>query len=266
MDKWLSEFKPKSPVIKKLDYRNREIYLNIDSSIEDQTRLHSCAKEPETVRWIETFFKEGDVFFDIGANVGAYSLVAAKFFNGKVRVFAFEPSFLNFAQLNKNILINQCQASLTPLQVALSDHTALSTFNYSSLIPGGAFHAVGNPLDYQGNVFKPVYQNRVLAYRLDDLLDQFALPLPNHLKIDVDGIEFDILKGAEKTLSHPFLRSILIEIDEGMESSARVVDSLTRQGFCLHSKHKYTPPEDRGPFSGIHNYIFYSGNERKHAP
>jgi hypothetical protein len=108
-------------VVRKMDYRQRDIFLAMDSDFEYRVRLHSCEKEPETVDWIETFMKEGDVLYDVGANIGAYSLVASKFFYGKVKVYAFEPAFPNFAQLCKNLALNGCQGAVVPLQVALSD-------------------------------------------------------------------------------------------------------------------------------------------------
>jgi len=82
-------------VVRRLDYGPRQIMMNVDSDFEYQVRLKSCRKEPETVNWIETFFKEGQVLYDIGANIGAYTLVAASFFDGKLRVYAFEPAFQN---------------------------------------------------------------------------------------------------------------------------------------------------------------------------
>src|SRR3989338_5488154 len=64
-------------VIRKLDVQRGDIVLNIDSDVELNTRLHSAAKEPEIEQWFEQYFKKEDVFFYIGANVGAYSLIAA---------------------------------------------------------------------------------------------------------------------------------------------------------------------------------------------
>src|SRR5262245_25440744 len=74
-----------------LDYPRSDIYLDVQSSDEYYLRLRSCYKEPETVEWIEKFVRENDVFYDIGANVGAYSLIASRFANGKATVYAFEP-------------------------------------------------------------------------------------------------------------------------------------------------------------------------------
>ncbi|MGQ0666828.1 MAG: FkbM family methyltransferase [Nitrospiraceae bacterium] len=243
-------------LVKKMDYEPAEILLQIESEVEYGTRLQSCAKEPETIEWIHTCFQEGDVYFDVGANVGAYALVAAKRFGGKVRVYAFEPSFPTFKQLCTNIVLNNCQECIVPLQVALSDRTALEVLNYSSLLPGGALHALGQAVDYKGDRFQPVVKQSVLSFALDDLIRQFALPLPTHIKLDVDGTELSILKGAKMTLASVALRSVLVEILEGDPHSAELVSLLERSGMKLHSKHKYVHGGDSGPASRMYNYIF----------
>ncbi len=137
-------------IVGKLDYDQQEILLAIESAIEYGIRTNSCKKEPETVQWIETLIREGDVLYDVGANVGAYSLVAAKFFNHKVKVYAFEPSFVNFAQLCKNVVLNRCSDCLYPLQIGLSDRTGVETFNYQNLDAGGALSALGKPYRLEG--------------------------------------------------------------------------------------------------------------------
>ena len=73
-------------------------------------------KEPDTIEWIEKF-NEKDVFLDVGANIGIYSLYAAK----KVsKVWALEPESLNYAMLNLNILITNYHQKLQP---SLSHYT-----------------------------------------------------------------------------------------------------------------------------------------------
>jgi len=83
-------------IVKKLDYENRDIYLNIDSNSEYKVRLHSCKKEPETIKWIESVLNTGDVLYDVGANIGAYSLVASKFLYGRITEII---EFLDFYRL-----------------------------------------------------------------------------------------------------------------------------------------------------------------------
>jgi hypothetical protein len=70
-----------------------------------------------------------------------------------------------------------------------------------------------------------------MMFRLDDLVDRFALPLPNHIKLDVDGGELAVLDGASRTLASPTLRSLLIEVSSSL--SGAVTDVLDRHGLHL---------------------------------
>lgn len=247
-DASLLKLKKSIDVRGRMDYAPYDIFLHIDSLTEYETRLHSCEKEPDTVDWIESFMKAGDVFYDVGANVGAYSLVGAKYFEGAVKVYAFEPAFLNFAQLCRNIFLNRCQEIVTPLSVALSDRTQIGAFNYYDLIPGSSLHALGEAIDHKGNRFEPVLKQSVISYRLDDLIAQFKLPAPNHIKIDVDGIELSVLNGAAQTLANEALRSIVVELEEG-ENEARITEFVLSKGLQLHAKHRRRTP-------GMLNCIF----------
>lgn len=236
-------------VVEKLDYAPRDVWLHVDSKIEHHVRRFSCAKEPDTVRWIETAFRAGEVFYDVGANVGAYSLVAWAFFRGHISVYAFEPAVVNYIQLCRNLVLNRCQHLIVPLPVALSRKAAVDTFHYQTLEPGGALHALGAAIDHQGDAFTPVWTQPVLAYRLDELIERFGLPAPNHIKIDVDGTELEVLRGAEQTLAQEALRSILVELRPGARTWQDAIRLLTEKGFFLHS-HLLQP-------GGIANHIFY---------
>ena len=216
----------------RLDYSKADIWLSIDSDIELKTRLRSCYKEPETVQWIEEFLRPGDVFYDIGANVGAYSLVADAVTGGQCRVFAFEPSFANFAQLTRNIFLNKCQGRVIPLQIALSDTTGLVPFHYSSLLPGSAFHTVQ---EANGST-APTTEHLAISYQLKDLVRELQMPMPNHIKLDVDGVELGVLRGADTVLGNKALRSVLVEID-GVDEP--VVSYLKQHGFEVRSRHAH---------------------------
>ena len=241
------DIRSNSEIIKKMDYEPYDIYLDIGSGIDYYKRLYSCRREPGTVEWIQSFIRENDVFWDIGANVGAYSLVASKFHRGKVKVYAFEPAYMNFAQLCKNVLINNSQESIFPLQISLSDKTTIDVFNYRSLTSGSSLHTLGESVGQNGEYFEPSYKQPVITYRIDDFISYFQLPAPNHIKIDVDGTEFKILNGAEQTLQNPILNSMLVELEEG--EADKIVDFLAHKGLELHSRHKCR-------MEHVYNYIF----------
>ena len=174
---WL-RIRDEAALVRRLDYQRHPILMQVDSWIENNVRLHSCKKEPGTVKWIETWFKPGDVFYDIGANVGAYSLVAFRFLNGGTNVYAFEPGFVTFPQLCKNVHLNEAGEAIIPLQVALSDQTSIAEFHYQNLTSGGALHALGTPTGLLGKRFKPVFTLQTLTCRLDDFVQQFGLRVP----------------------------------------------------------------------------------------
>jgi FkbM family methyltransferase len=217
---------------RRLDYDRADIYLRVTSKAET-FRVKACAKEPFTIDWIHGHLAAGDVLYDIGANVGAYSLVAARQPGGGARVFAFEPSYANLAALYANIALNDAARQITPMPMALSGRTAMSVFHLRDPQPGGARHvldlgAAGTPHAAAG------CPQPVLMFRLDDVVETFALPLPNHIKLDVDGGELDVIAGAARTLASPSLRSLLIEVSS--ELSTAVIDALAPSGLRLESK------------------------------
>ena len=232
-----------------LDYPHAEIKMVLDSSMQFY-RLAACSKEPETVEWIETHVRPGDVFYDIGANVGAYSLVAHAVAGGDCTVYAFEPSYSTFAALSENVRLNHCDGKIVPLHVALSAETKVFTFNYSLVVPGAASHGLDQPIGEDLKPFVPSFTQPILSYKLDELIEQFSLLTPNHIKLDVDGSELDVLKGAEKTLSGTGLKSILVEIDEAQQRGEMIRANLERKGFEVKTRH-----QRRGSAS-LANYIF----------
>jgi hypothetical protein len=127
--------------VRRMDYDGAPILLRLESEREYNWRLHSCRLEPGTVDWIETMFEAGDVFYDVGANVGAFSLVAFKHLRGNARIYAFEPAFATFSQLCRNVIINGATECIVPLPLALSDRSAVLPFNYRSLSSGEALGA-----------------------------------------------------------------------------------------------------------------------------
>jgi FkbM family methyltransferase len=224
----------------RLDYKS-DIFLNCNSKTEYFTRANSCKKEPETIDWLEKNISPGDVFYDVGANVGAYTMVAHKVCN-KIKVYSFEPSYSTFSDLVGNILLNEMQEDVFPINIALSESTSINYFNYSSLDAGEAAHTYGEAIDYVGKSFVPVLRQYMASYSLDDVVKY--IESPTVLKIDVDGIEEGILRGAENTLKNGNVRTVLVELvdDEVAENGdlvERVINLMKTFGYKVESKHPY---------------------------
>jgi FkbM family methyltransferase len=217
-------------LVLRVDYANRDIFLNVRTAVEYHVRLRSCAKEPDTIDWIERYFMPGDVFYDIGANVGVYSLVAAHVLGDSGKVFAFEPGFANYAQLCANVALNQFSQTVTAFPIALASHTKLEHFRYTNLEAGAAGHTLTLP-GIDADCRSGGHTQSVLGYRLDDFCEQFALPAPSHLKIDVDGAEYATVEGAARTIQLPSLRTVCVEVNERLSANQTIATQLRQCGF-----------------------------------
>ncbi|MCP9916787.1 FkbM family methyltransferase [Cyanobium sp. ATX 6F1] len=241
--------------IQKLDYTDGELFLHADSTVERDLRSISCRKEPMTVAWLKRELKPGDVLYDIGANVGAYSLIASHASQRKATIYAFEPSFQNFRQLCRNIILNNCESSIIPFQIPLCKKHCLDRFHYQNLESGGALHSFSRNIDYKSEAFEPVVSLGMLGLSLNDLVEIPGVLLPDLLKVDVDGLEYDILLGASNVLQNSQLRSILIELNEDLpEETQNIIDLLYAQGLVPLEKHKL--------HRNLHNYIFERDSSR----
>lgn len=200
-------------------------------------------KEPETIDWLKSF-KPGDIFLDVGANMGLYSLFAACAMGA--RVFAFEPEALNYANLNQNIFLNQMGNCVTAYPLALSDELLLDRLHISHFMEGGSCHNFKDKLNFNHEPLQPAFSQGCLSISLDELITRKWMPPPNHIKIDVDGIEHKVIRGAIRTVESPEVRSVLIELNTKLETHREIIDLMHTKGFS--SK----PSETRG----VTNYIF----------
>jgi FkbM family methyltransferase len=227
---WDSDDGESAPV--RLDFPAHDIWLRATSATERRWRARACAKEPWTVRWIQEQIGRGEVLYDIGANVGAFSLVAA--IDRGASVVAFEPGYANFARLCENIQLNACGTAIMPVPLPLNDEGGTLSFTYRSLEPGQSRHALG--ATDAADVLSAPYVQPMCATTLDRAVVDFKLPVPHHLKIDVDGRELHVLRGAAAVLRGPQLRTILVESESGAWDA--LAAEFGSAGFTLQSRHE----------------------------
>ena len=182
-----------------------------------------ATKEPETLEWIESI-PLGAVVWDVGANVGLYSVFAAK--ARDCDVYAFEPSVFNLELLARNIFANSLQGRITVVPIALTDEIAVSSFKLTSTAWGGALSTFGQSFDQHGATLREIFEYRTVGISMSDAMSLLSIPAPAYLKIDVDGIEHFILRGGLSVLDK--VESVLIEINDKFlpqsEESARRLD------------------------------------------
>ena len=245
-----------------------EISFICRSELELMRARTLATKEVGTVDWILSDVKPGQVFYDIGANIGVYSLLAGRHLNGSGLVCAFEPHAVNVSGLLANTQANQLEERLKIFSCALNDCEGFFEFEYSSLNPGAAFNSL---IALEGQIPQATKKHHSTikeikaAFSVDSLIARGVIPPPHHIKIDVDGIELRIVHGMQGLLGGRHSpHSIQIEIDP---ATAEEIHGLMRSyGYTETFRHdtmagKKSIEAGAAPDAIAHNVVF----RRKYA-
>lgn len=210
-------------------------------------------KEPDTVQWLFSFAPE-DIFVDIGANVGMYSMLAAK--GRGCRVFAFEPEAQNFAVLNRNIQANKLSGKVIAYPIALYDRLKVDRLFNNNSAAGNSHNSFTEKVDMHLQPADYRFEQGSISLSFDQLIADGAIPAPTHVKIDVDGLEHKIVSGMAQALQAPTLKSVLIELNTNVAEHREIVDVMHSAGFRYAQAQVDLARRKEGPHAGIGNYIF----------
>lgn len=185
-------------------------------------------KEEDTIKWIDQYGGKNNIFFDIGANIGVYSLYYAKLY--KTKVFSFEPQHKNNALLEKNIQINKLENFISIVPNPIYSKNKLD-FLYSDddNLSGSASTTFVEKKNLKSHKKK---KKLTLSFTIDFLVGNFLIPQPNLIKIDVDGNEHEVIKGAIKTINSSGCKSILIETFNKTDEQTK---NILKKNFFLHN-------------------------------
>lgn len=191
------------------------------------------SKEPETLDWIDRQ-KAGGILFDVGSNIGLYSVYYAKSKEGKV--YSFEPSVYNIYQLVKNINLNDLKENIFVIKNPLSEKNQISNLAFNKLDQGGSEVFFGQKIaksliETKYNM-KHEFSYNSLGLSIDYLVESKMIEIPDCIKMDVDGTEELIIEGAKKTLSNHKVKSLLIEVNDILDNSTNKIEkNLKELGF-----------------------------------
>jgi|TARA_Y100000294_G_scaffold33248_1_gene28698 FkbM family methyltransferase len=218
-------------------------------------------KEPETIEWINSFktSTEEIIFWDIGANLGLYSIYAAAKYD-KIKVISFEPSTSNLRILSRNISINNLQDKIMINQLPLGNKSFnFSPFRERKFGEGESNNSFNSQTNFEGKHLNSENSYKLLGTSINSLLEQKILEIPNYIKIDVDGLEHFILEGASNYLNHPNIKSLQIELNENYINQFEAVKKITKDnGFKFKFKKRNEDLEiyKNKDFSKIYNYYY----------
>lgn len=212
-----------------------------------------ASKEPVTLQWLNRIPNDA-CLLDIGANVRMYSIYAGVV--RKARVFAFEPEAQNYAVLCGNIRLNGLSDRVIAWSAALSDETKFDKIYLSDGDIGGSCHTFGAALDANLEPANHPFTQGCFATTVDALVADGAIEMPQFIKIDVDGLEHKVIKGAAATLKDSRVHSVIIEINSNLGEHRAVIDHLETLGFRHDPRQFQDAQRKDGLFKGVGEYVF----------
>lgn len=187
------------------------------------------SKEKEVRLFIDNQLRENDIFFDVGANIGIFSIYAAVRKNAKV--YAFEPEYSNLSILKENILKNSLKNNIHPYSIAIGKNNHITNLHVADITPGAAVSSISDKdLKTTDEGFNVVWKEGIVEMKIDDICKQLNI-IPNMLKIDTDGNEKNVLIGAENTLKSSQLKCIIMEKPSNKENLKYSYEFLNKNGF-----------------------------------
>jgi FkbM family methyltransferase len=180
--------------------------------------------ELDKQRVFKRLVRPGDVVYDVGANVGYYTLVGSVLAGSRGRVIAFEPLPRNLGLLRRHVALNRLR-NVTVFAGAVSDRVGTARFD------AGAIPEMAHLSD-QGGI-------EVELFQLDALVDGGRVPPPDVMKIDVEGAELDVLRGASRLIDAHRPRMLIAT--HYVRVHADVIAFLEGRGYAVEVLQAPTP-------------------------
>jgi FkbM family methyltransferase len=211
--------------------------MALDLSDVIQRDIYSGLYEPYETRALKNLLRPGMTFVDVGTNVGYFTWLAARLVGPAGRVLSFEPGAYAFQRVQRVIRENAVE-NIESFQLALADQAGVATLYVPRESEGNYNPSLSPYLPDMGEV-------QVKLERLDDMLDNLNVAHVDMLKVDVEGHEIGVFRGADRSLRQGRIDKILCEFNEGYQTKAgascdELERFLTDAGFVLlrrfHSK------------------------------
>jgi FkbM family methyltransferase len=190
-------------------------------------------------RWLAQHLQPGATLYDIGGNVGFFTVLGAKLVGPTGHVYVFEPVPENAATIRHNLAMNEFRNVIVfeNAVARVGGNVALNVAEYSG---GAVLASAGKPPDHKETIM-------VRSVAIDELIEQGQVKAPQVVKIDVEGAELDVLQGMAQTLARD-TPLIIYEIDDGAEAAFRAKCEACEQ-FLHRAGYQVTPLEDSYPMT-----------------
>ena len=193
-------------------WNNRTILLDFNS-FQSMWLMYNYIVDWEEFNLISKYIQPGDNVFDIGANRGLYTIWMSQFI-GNGKIYSFEPDSDNFERLQKSIALNDLKEQVIPNKKAVSEIDGELSFT--------------RDLDIENHIVDSTFTNSVTiqSQKIDSYLQHQNIDAVAYLKIDVEGFEYAVLKGANAALLKKQIDIIQLEINKSILNSGKSINDL----------------------------------------
>ncbi len=205
------------------------------------SRYYQPDYEKENYIFLREIVKPGMKVIDIGAHFGLFSTFTSKLAGPTGKIICFEPTPGTYDILKKTLALNHCD-NVTPIQAAVSDKEGVASFFVGDVEGCNSNSLIDNDL---GGVEKKGKEIKTVT--IDGVSSQYSM-IPDLIKIDAEGAELDVLKGAMNTLKqhkpvmiiglHPF------SYTDTKEMLGSIWDLITSAGYKIRYDRKLITKED----------------------
>ena len=218
--KLLREYLLRNEFIKKTKY-GFSIKLNVSKDVDKH--FYWGEFEYELINFLSLILNKCSVFIDIGANIGIYTLLASQQMKNMGKVYAFEPSGWAYDRLLENLRINNFN-NVETFKIAVSDITGNLKFH---MCDDDAYNSLSDaPMQKVKEVIE------IQSVRLENFCEECGIKVVDIIKIDAEGADYRVLKGAENILKSNPSPMIICELNKNILKSL----SYTKKDFISFMK------------------------------
>ena len=187
-------------------------------------------EEPLMIDWLKEFNNK-DIFLDIGANVGTYTIPAI---SKGAFAYAVELDLINSSVLFENLYLNNFLKKCLILPFGVGKKNSIENIFYRDFSVGDSFQSVTNEQKIP-TILKNKFSSKQIIFSLDSIFEIFNLKKPNKIKIDVDGNEMIVFEGGKKIIKNA--KEIYLE-NNGTKNDKKIFNFLLKNGFKIYEQLK----------------------------
>ena len=240
--------------IENLQYENKEIKFYTPTKKTAGRVSKIFRKEPITITWMSNI-KENEIVIDIGENVGMYTLMSC-IGRGAI-VYGFEPEAANYNLLQQNIRLNNASEKIQSYCAGVLDYDGYSFLNIAKdrdVGPGGSCHSVEEQVNFDLSPMNVIFKQGINVIKLDTFCEKMKIK-PDHIKIDVDGLEHRVINGAIESIKNS--KTVIVELNTNLKQHNDIIILMKSLNFKLDDNQVKESLRKGGTFLNVGEHLFY---------